>query len=156
MLEFDMTRATVCVFIFTKQGMRKFADALNGTGLTAEDYQCWVSAKVPRRYLQFQLARIADEPLAWEDCDGDEIQARMTEAKTQTAVRRMILKTNVDRATLKKGCELLSDTFGTDVRTAYRDADWLCIGTSSALTPKPIAGEDSVVQRFEVELPIAK
>ena len=152
MMEFDMTRATVCVFIFTKQGMRKFADALNGTGLQAEDYQCWVSTKVPRRYLNFQLARIADEPLAWEDCDGDEISVRMAEAKTQTSVRRMIIKTRVDKATLKKGCELLSETFGTDVKTAYRDADWLCIGTSSAMSTDAMGGENIV--RFEVELPI--
>lgn len=154
MLEFDMTRATVCVFIFTKRGMRKFADALNGTGLKAEDYQCWVSAKVPRRYLRFQLARIADEPLAWEDCDGDELSARMAAAKTRTSVRRMMIKTHVDKATLKKGCELLSDKFGADVKSAYRDADWLCVGASSALTTDALADEDSVV--FEVDIPTTK
>lgn len=153
MMEFDMTRASVCVFIFTKQGMRKFADALNGDRLTAEDYQCWVSSKVPRRYLRFQLARIADEPLAWETCDADEVSVQMTEAKTQSAVRRMILKTNVDKATLKKGCELLSETFGAAVHTAYRDADWLCIGTSLAMSTESMGGENSVRYEVELELP---
>lgn len=151
--ECDGTRASVCVLIFTKRGMRKFADALNGTGLKAEDYQCWVSAKVPRRYLRFQLARIADEPLTWTECDGDALAARMTEAKTQTSVRRMMLKTNLNKATLKKACAMLSDTFGADVSDAYRDADWLCFGASSALAPDAIEGDCSVV--FEADIPSA-
>lgn len=130
MMDRDSTRATLCVIIFTKRGMRQFIDAVNAKDLVAEDFQGWVSARVSRRYFQSQLARLSetDAPLVLNSCTSDELLHQMTEAKASAKAGRLLFRANLGTRAMAAISQTLVKNFGAQFENVHRHADWLCFG----------------------------
>ena len=141
-MKFDKTRKTVCILIFTKRGMTQCVNAINANQLHAEDFFIWISHKVPRNFLAFQLNRI-DEDVTFIDADNrDAVNATMNASKA-SGYKRLCVYAGIPKSEIRRLCTLLkvelhaaakqhgkglSAMERREIQNVHRTAEWICLG----------------------------
>ena len=142
LMEFDKTRKTVCILIFTKRGMTQCVNAINANKLQAEDFFIWVSNKVPKRFLAFQLSRVDKDVTCIDEENHATLNATL-ESFAVAGVKRLRVYAGIPKSEIRRLCTLLKVELNAaskkhgkgltpmqrrEIENVHRTSEWICLG----------------------------